>query len=90
MQIQRKAVKAGIAVEFRFECPGSMFRVTNYTDAYMEVSFGKKDETFLIKPEEAKTLISRLEPRMEDFTNVVVVTAEIDDERGAEVQCLDY
>lgn len=88
MKVQRKAVTAATPVTFEFDVSSNQFLVKNFTADVIAVEI--LDAEILIPAYSAQQIVTRLEPREGDLTNTLTVTAEVRDETGVEVQCLNY
>lgn len=88
MKVQRKAVTAATPVDFEFDVFSNQFLVKNFTSDMITVEI--LDAEILIPANSAQQIVTRLEPREGDLTNTLTVTAEVTDETGVEVQCLNY
>ena len=88
MKGQRKAVTAQTPVDFTFDVYASQFLVKNFTED--DITVALLDNEVLIPAKSAQMVVTCLEPREADLTNTLTVTAEISDETGVEIQCLNY
>lgn len=88
MRVQRKPVTADTAVAFQFESAASQFLVKNFTGDMVSVAI--LGQEVLIPANSAQIVVTRLVPSPDDLTDTLTVTAQITDETGVEVQCLDY
>ena len=88
MRVIRKAVTANTPVTFKFESAGSQFLVKNFTED--QITVGILDQEVLIPANSAQLVATRLDPKVEDLTDTLTVTAEATDSTGVEIQCLSY
>ena len=88
MRVIRKAVTANTPVTFKFSSAGSQFLVKNFTDDLITVEL--LDSEVLIPANSAQLIATRLDPKVDDLTDTLKVTAEITDATGVEIQCLSY
>lgn len=88
MRVIRKAVTANTPVTFKFPSAGSQFLVKNFTGDLITVEL--LDSEVLIPANSAQLIATRLDPKVDDLTDTLKVTAEITDVTGVEIQCLSY
>lgn len=88
MRVIRKAVTASTPVTFKFPSAGSQFLVKNFTGDLITVEL--LDSEVLIPANSAQLIATRLDPKVDDLTDTLKVTAEITDATGVEIQCLSY
>ena len=88
MRVQRKSVTAQTPVTFTFESASSQFLVKNFTSDLITVEI--LDNEVLIPANSAQQIITCINPGINDLTDHLIVTAEVTDTTGVEVQCLSY